>query len=145
MCNFLGKGTSCLHSVVKTATKRSFSLATPKLDEATYHIGTQITSSTKVWSFKWHGKRWIQVCGSGKNCGQLKGVESKIFDSSYILVSRYRFSSWLELPHQKLFMLRNAEISFFRLHFCTPSFYLPTFYYYSRILQGRKNTKKFRQ
>ena len=35
-----------VYTVVKTATKRPPSLATPQLDETTYHIGTHITSSS---------------------------------------------------------------------------------------------------
>ena len=79
LVQFSGKRNIVSAQLSKRLQKRPFSLATPHLDEATYHIGTHITSSTKVWSFKWHGPSWVQVCGSPKHCGQLKGVELSIF------------------------------------------------------------------
>ena len=68
----------CVCIVIKTATKRPFSLATPQLDEATYHIGTHITWSTKVWSFKWHVQSWVGVHGYRKHLSQLKGTTWQI-------------------------------------------------------------------
>ena len=92
LVQFFEKRHSVTYTVVKTATHKALFFS---------HIphNGHITSSTKIWSFKWHGQSLVQVCGYGKHCGQ-RVSNAVFFVSSYILVLRLDSSAcWCLSDH----------------------------------------------